>query len=190
MSQAWHSTVHIASRRQLEVLNKYCNSHYKHTQLIMMPSINTFFIFSFFLTIFFFFSLFFSFFFLIIILRVMNCCISAEASHRWWKWTGLESALINILWWINEKGGFPFATTCTLGLLLHHVPTWASRSGNSTLQIRDYISHVLHFCYIINFPFISFPQNLLYYMLQEVVLTSLNHSVIFIHQKDYSKMSY
>ena len=31
MSQAWYITVHIASRRQLEILNKYWNSHYKHT---------------------------------------------------------------------------------------------------------------------------------------------------------------
>lgn len=94
MSQAWHSTVHIASRRQLEVLNKYCNSHYKHTQLIMMPSIITFFFFTF---------LFFSFFFNLF-LRVMNCCISAEALHSWWKWPGIESALIYYLMdqWKNK----------------------------------------------------------------------------------------
>ena len=31
MSQAWYITVHIASRRRLEILNKYWNSHYEQT---------------------------------------------------------------------------------------------------------------------------------------------------------------
>ena len=31
MSQAWYITVHIASRRRLEILNKYWNSHHKQT---------------------------------------------------------------------------------------------------------------------------------------------------------------
>lgn len=39
MSQAWYITVHIASRRRLEILNKYWNSHYKHTGPISLCSL-------------------------------------------------------------------------------------------------------------------------------------------------------